>query len=103
MNRIDRRCFLATSAALERTGARSPSGVRPGRPRRGGTLRISVDQAVAKLNPLLIRVNPEYMVGELLYSSLTRLKLDMSAEPDLAASWASSPDLLEWTFVLRPA
>jgi len=25
----------------------------------------------------------------------------MSAEPDLAASWSNSPDLTEWTFVLR--
>ena len=70
-------------------------------PRKGGVLRISIDQAVAKLNPLVTRVNPEYMVSELLYSALTRLRVDMSVEPDLALSWTSSPDLLEWTFVLR--
>jgi len=46
-------------------------------------------------------VNPEYLVAELLYSGLTRLKPDMTVEPDLAASWTSSADLLEWTFVLR--
>src|SRR3954468_21580378 len=100
MNTIDRRHFLATTAALGGL-ALAPLGVQAQTPRRGGTLRISVDQAVAKLNPLLTRVNPEYMVAELLYSGLTRLKLDMTAEPDLAASWTSSPDLLEWTFVLR--
>jgi len=97
---IDRRRFLATSAALGGLGL-APFHVHAQAPRRGGTLRISVDQAVAKLNPLQIRVNPEYMVGELLYSALTRLKYDMSAEPDLAASWSNSPDLTEWTFVLR--
>ena len=70
-------------------------------PRKGGVLRISVDQAVAKLNPLVTRVNPEYMVSELLYSALTRLRVDMSVEPDLAQSWTSTADLLEWTFILR--
>ena len=41
------------------------------------------------LHPLLTRVNPEYLVAELLYSSLTRLKPDMTAEPDLAESWSA--------------
>ena len=100
MSNIDRRHFLTASAAIGGL-AIAPFNAFAQAPRRGGTLRMSVDQAVAKLNPLLIRVNPEYMVAELLYSSLTRLKPDMSAEPDLAASWSSTPDLLEWTFVLR--
>lgn len=102
MPSVDRRHFLATSAALGGFalvgfGAQAQAVA----PRRGGTLRISVDQAVGKLNPLLTRVNPEYLVSELLYSALTRLKLDMSVEPDLAETWSSSPDLTEWTFVLR--
>ncbi|MBV9783988.1 MAG: ABC transporter substrate-binding protein [Acidisphaera sp.] len=71
-------------------------------PKRGGTLRISVDQAVGVLNPLLTRVNPEYLVAELLYSGLTRLAPDMSAEPDLAQSWAGNAELTEWIFKLRP-
>jgi peptide/nickel transport system substrate-binding protein len=101
MPRLDRRRFLAASAA---TGlALSGINVRAQAPRRGGTLRVSVDQAVSVLNPLLARVNPEYLVAELLYSGLTRLNVDMSAAPDLAESWSSSPDLLEWTFVLRKA
>ena len=101
MPHIDRRHFLATSAALGGLALTPFNTFAQAAPRRGGTLRISVDQAVAKLNPLLTRVNPEYMVAELLYSGLTRLKVDMTVEPDLAASWTSSPDLLEWTFVLR--
>ncbi|TCR64189.1 ABC transporter substrate-binding protein [Bosea sp. BK604] len=101
MPTVDRRSFLAASAAL---GGLAISGLDVGAqtaPRRGGTLRVSVDQAVSKLNPLLTRVNPEYLVAELLYSGLTRLALDMSAEPDLAESWTNSADLLEWTFNLR--
>jgi peptide/nickel transport system substrate-binding protein len=101
MSNIDRRRFLATSAALSGLALSPFTAYAQAAPRRGGTLKLSVDQAAAKLNPLLTRVNPEYMLAELLYSSLTRLKLDMTAEPDLAASWTSSPDLLEWTFVLR--
>lgn len=109
MNRftsLDRRAFLAGTTALG-VGALGGLAVPAGRalaatPKRGGTLRVSIDQAVAKLNPLLVRVNPEYLVAELLYSSLTRLSLDMAAEPDLAESWMSSDDLSVWTFTLRP-
>ena len=97
---LDRRRFLATSAGY---GSLAMAAFEAGAqtPRKGGIMRISVDQAVAKLNPLVTRVNPEYMVSELLYSALTRLRVDMSVEPDLALSWTSSADLLEWIFTLR--
>ena len=97
-----RRQILAGAAGLGLAGALPQGAAAQGTPRRGGTLRMSVDQAVGKLNPLLTRVNPEYLVAELLYSGLTRLSTDMSPEPDLAESWTSSPDLVTWTFVLRP-
>ena len=97
---LDRRRFLAASAGFGSL-AMAAFDTQAQTPRKGGVLRISVDQAVAKLNPLVTRVNPEYMVAELLYSALTRLRVDMSVEPDLAESWTSSPDLMEWTFVLR--
>lgn len=92
-----RRAILGAGAAL----AAGPA-FGQGQPRRGGTLRISVDQAVGVLNPLLTRVNPEYLVAELLYNGLIRLAPDMSAAPDLAQSWSANPDLTEWTFRLRP-
>ncbi len=96
---LNRRGFLAGTAAL----AALPVAVRSqGAPARGGALRISVDQAASVLNLLLTRVNPEYLAAELLYSSLTRFSSDMTAQPDLAQSWSSSPDLTEWTFRLRP-
>ncbi|BAN97240.1 family 5 extracellular solute-binding protein [Plautia stali symbiont] len=65
-------------------------------------MRISVDQAVSLLNPHQVRVNPEYLVAELLYSGLTRLTHAMKAEADLAQSWQPSDDLTQWTFTLRP-
>ncbi|CAD5257019.1 Peptide/nickel transport system substrate-binding protein [Bosea sp. 62] len=100
MPSIHRRDFLAASAALSGLALSGVPAFAQA-PRRGGTLRVSVDQAVAKLNPLVTRVNPEYLVAELLYSGLTRLKPDMSAESDLAESWTNSADLTEWTFALR--
>ena len=102
MTDLTRRLLLATTGGLA-IGA-AGSFYRPARAAatRGGTLRVSVDQAVAKLNPLLTRVNPEYLLAELLYSGLTRLAPDMTAEPDLAESWAHTPDLTQWTFKLRP-
>ncbi len=99
---IDRRRFVTGSGALgaglilQGNTARAQSA-----PRRGGILRMSVDQAVAKLNPLATRVNPEYLVAELLYSGLTRLGVDMTPVPDLAESWSASADLSQWTFKLR--
>ena len=100
---IDRRRFLAASAAFGGGLALTQtSALAQGTPRRGGTLRMSVDQAAAKLNPLLTRVNPEYLLAELLYSGLTRLGADMTPVPDLALSWEPSADLATWTFKLRP-
>src|SRR5947208_9131466 len=95
--RLTRRNALVAAASL----AASPA-FGQAQPRRGGTLRISVDQAVGVLNPLLTRVNPEYLVAELLYSGLTKLAPDMSAQADLAQSWSANPALTEWTFKLRP-
>jgi peptide/nickel transport system substrate-binding protein len=97
---FDRRQLLSGTAAAALAFA-APSLAPAQAPRRGGTLRVSVDQAPSKLNPLLHRVNPEYVLGELLYSGLTRLAPDMSAEPDLAESWSPNPELTEWTFKLR--
>ncbi len=98
---FDRRRFLAGAAAIGGGLVLPRAPIFAQTPRRGGVLRMSADQAAAKLNPLLTRVNPEYLLAELLYSGLTRLGLDMAAVPDLAESWSASADLTEWTFRLR--
>jgi peptide/nickel transport system substrate-binding protein len=98
MTTITRRSLLVAGSALSAgigLSALPQPSLAQGAPRRGGVLRMSVDQAAGVLNPLLTRVNPEYLVAELLYSSLTRLAPDMSAEPDLAESWSASPDVKE--------
>ncbi|WP_407316414.1 ABC transporter substrate-binding protein [Pseudomonas sp. nanlin1] len=101
--RLNRRCFLTASAIATGTALLpfSTSLWAAAAAQKGGTLRISVDQAVGMLNPLLVRVNPEYLLSELLYNGLTRLSQDMQAEPDLAQSWSHNPELTEWTFTLR--
>ncbi len=100
---INRRQFLGSSALL--AGATlipwSNTVLAASNKPKGGILRICVDQAVSVLNPLKTRVNPEYLVAELLYSGLTRLRPDMKVEADLAESWTANDDLTEWTFKLR--
>lgn len=99
MLEMKRRAFLAGTAAI--FAAPAMSFAQPAPPIKGGVLRVSVDQAVSVINPLLTRVTPENLVTELLYSSLTRLKVDMSVEADLAESWSANDGLTEWTFKLR--
>lgn len=99
MLKLNRRLFLAGTAAFIATPA--ISFAQAAAPVRGGTLKVSIDQAASVIHPLLTRVNPEYLITELLYSNLTRLKVDMSVEPDLAESWSSNDTLTEWTFKLR--
>ncbi|WSH68357.1 ABC transporter substrate-binding protein (plasmid) [Rhizobium ruizarguesonis] len=99
MLEIKRRVFLAGTAAV--FAAPVLGLAQSAKPAKGGTLRISVDQAASVIHPLLTRVNPEYLVTELLYSNLTRLKVDMSVESDLAESWSANDALTEWTFKLR--
>ena len=98
-----RRDFLATLAALSATGAATAtlSFGAAAAGHGGGMLRVSVNRAPGKLNPLLHRLSSEYLLGELLYSGLTRLGTGMEIVPDLAESWSANDALTEWTFKLR--
>ncbi len=103
---LSRRAFLNTAAVTVGTLAtgRLPQPARAAQqapPRPGGILRISVNQRPNTLNPIRHVNNAEYMLGELLYSGLTRLAPNMTAIPDLAVSWAPNRDLTRWTFTLR--
>lgn len=96
---VTRRLFLAGTAISLVT---LPRIAIADAPKRGGVLRMSLDQAASVIHPMLARVNPEYLVTELLYSNLTRLKPDMTVEPDLAISWEPNETRTEWVFKLRP-
>src|SRR5476649_2656078 len=97
-----RRSLLAGAAGLTLQSLGASEVLAQGTPRRGGTLRISVDQAASVIHPLRTRVNPEHMISELCYSNLTTLTTEMAPLPDLALSWSANPDFTEWTFKLRP-
>ena len=66
-------------------------------------MRVSVNCAPGKLNALLHRLNSEYLLGELMYSGLTRLGTGMEIVPDLAESRTADNALTQWTFKLRGA
>jgi peptide/nickel transport system substrate-binding protein len=67
----------------------------------GGTLKLSVNITPGVLNPMLARAAAEYMMSEMLYSGLTALGTDMTAQPDLATKWLSNDNATQWTFTLR--
>jgi peptide/nickel transport system substrate-binding protein len=96
---MDRRSLLKASAVTA-AGLTLPAGLaHAAMP--GGLLKISVNVTPNLLNPMLHRLNSEYLLGEMLYSGLTRLGPDMSAQPDLAESWKANDDVTEWRFTLR--
>jgi peptide/nickel transport system substrate-binding protein len=92
---------MLTRRALIATVAAAPA-LAQGAPKRGGTLKVSVAQRLAQLNPLKLSSNSEYISAALLYNSLTRLGMDMVPQPALATSWSANGDATEFTFQLRP-
>lgn len=101
--RFDRRRFLQTSAAgaalATMPGLMQAAKAQDIAP--GGALRLGLNITPSVLNPMLTRLNSEYMLAELLYSGLTMLAADMSAQPDLATEWSANEDATEWRFALR--
>lgn len=100
MNRFTRRALLQASAAAIALTTALPV-LADGHAAPGGTLKVSVNITPQVLNPMLVRTNPEYMISEMLYSGLTTLGLDMTAQPDLATEWVASEDATQWTFTIR--
>lgn len=100
MTRLTRRALLRATAAVTALSFGLPAFA-DGHATPGGTLKISVNVTPQVLNPMLVRTNPEYMIAEMLYSGLTTLGHDMTAQPDLATAWSANDDASEWTFTLR--
>ena len=73
-----------------------------GKPKRGGTLKISHSTRIATLNVLNLSGPAEYPVIDMTYSGLTRIGLNNQPIPDLAESWKGSDDATVFTFNLRP-
>jgi peptide/nickel transport system substrate-binding protein len=66
------------------------------------TLRVGWVNEPDNLNPFIGYSTSSYLVYHLNYDQLTGYKAaNVSPGPDLAESWTTSPDGLEWTFKLR--
>src|SRR3989344_7872351 len=71
-------------------------------PAPGGTLSEGVGGSPRFINPVLALSNADRDLSALVYSGLLRAMPDGGYVPDLAESFAVSPDGLTYTFVLRP-
>ena len=91
---LSRRTLLASSVAV------SPFMARPVRAATN-VLRIGISTSLNTLDPLITTLGDEYIYDVLVFNGLTRMREDLSIEPDLAESWSSSEDLTRWTFKLR--
>ncbi len=67
----------------------------------GGTLRIACTASLSQLDPAKTTIAEEYLWCNLAFNGLTRIRPDLSVEPELAESWTWSDDLKTWTFKLR--
>jgi peptide/nickel transport system substrate-binding protein len=89
---ITRRTLLGSSIALSTIGsARAAAPV----------LRIGISTSLNTLDPLLTTLGDEYIYDNIMFNGLTRMREDLSVEPDLAESWSFTDDLKRWTFRLR--
>lgn len=66
-----------------------------------GVMRISVGTSLSTLDPARASTGEEYIYDVLVFNGLTRMRADLSIEPDLAEKWEYTPDLKSWTFHLR--
>jgi peptide/nickel transport system substrate-binding protein len=94
--KLTRRTLLATTLVL----TSEPIFTKTSRAS-GGTLSIGLTTSIAQLDPMLTTSGDEYIYGNLVFNGLTRIREDLTTEPDLAESWSHSGDLKEWTFNLR--
>ncbi len=73
-----------------------------GAPRPGGILKVGLQADPTALDPHKQSLTAIWHVVEHIYSRLTRVRPDLTVEPELAERWEISPDGLTYTFALRP-
>ena len=64
-------------------------------------MRIAVGTSLSTLDPARTSTGEEYIYDNLLFNGLTRMRADLSIEPELAEKWEYTEDLKSWTFHLR--
>lgn len=89
---LKRRALLASALA-----SAAPSIVRAA----PAVLRIGISTSFNTLDPMKTTLGDEYIYDNLVFNGLTRMREDLSVEPDLAERWSYSEDLKRWTFTLR--
>ncbi|MDB5404348.1 MAG: bacterial extracellular solute-binding s, 5 Middle family protein, partial [Rhodopila sp.] len=85
---ITRRMVIGSSIVL--------SSYRPARAA-AAVLRIGISTSLNTLDPMLTTLGDEYIYDNIVFNGLTRMREDLSIEPDLAESWSSTEDLKRWT------
>ena len=108
-SRISRREFMGRMTALGVAGVTAGSlltaahRVRAATPKRGGRLRLGWygHSANDTLNPNRLTTSLDFTRTFQLCSTLVSYGSDLSAEPDLAASWEASADAKTWRFKIR--
>lgn len=101
---ISRRALLRSTAFTTLAfglASFAPGVFAQGTPTKGGILRVSVNARVDSINPMKPKSSAGHMIVELLYSGLTRIDTDLTAQPDLAESWTPNADASSFTFTLR--
>ena len=92
---------LATAAG-PRVAAASVSAAQDATPKPGGVLKVGLQADPTALDPHKQSLTAIWHVVEHIYDRLTRVRADLTVEPELAESWTISPDGLVYTFKLRP-
>jgi len=94
---------IAAFSALPAVGLSSTSVfAQAAAPVAGGILKISHSTRVASLCIMQTSGAAEYLIGDMLYSGLTRMGMDMAPMPDLATEWSADTEAKVFTFKLRP-
>jgi peptide/nickel transport system substrate-binding protein len=92
---ISRRALIGSTLAATALTARPVKAA-------ANVLRIGIGTTLVTLDPMRTTLGDEYIYDNLVFNGLTRMREDLSVEPDLAASWSFSEDTKHWTFKLRP-
>ncbi len=95
--KLHRRTALALPALIAAASLPRPGATQAG----GGVLRIAVSSNLRFLDPARTTIGEEYILNQLMFNGLVRMREDQQVEPELAESWTFSEDLKTWTFRLR--
>src|SRR6476620_7881763 len=99
---LSRRRFLASSAGLAAMSLMAPDLALAAEPKPGGVLKAAFSADPAGFDPVRGPSGMSHVVIEQVYSTLMALDPDANPYPELAESFETSPDGLEYKFKLRP-